>query len=624
MIGRNLVWDVMGTNRSVTVKAVFSDLPANSSEHFDFLVTFDSFREIMGMDKSSVNWDNSAPFATYIKLTKNSNAEALDRKFRSLLDSKTKNAKDRTLFITPYTTKYLHGQYENGQQTGGRMEYVVMFSVIAIFIVLIACINFTNLATAKAISRAKGSGIRKAIGAQRRNLIVLYLSEAMLITFMAMCIALLLAKALLTQFNLLAGKNLVLAPDMNLVIGLVTIFVFTVLVAGSYPALYLSGFNPAKVLRGQLNISAGGALARKGLVVFQFVMSMAFIAGVIVVYEQIQFISNRNLGYDKARVIYFEADGMVAKSVEPFLVGVRAVDGVTGASGLMGNLVSKSDAFGPGAQFTWEDKVVAVNSLTVNYDLLELLRIEVKEGRNFSRAHESDLTGIILNEAAVDALGIKDPVGKVIGTREILGVVRNFHYQSLHEAVRPMSIRVEPAATTTIMIRLHPDKEQSALDHLKQFYSEFNPGYTFDYTYLNSDFQAQHASENKVAVLSGYAAGLTIIISCLGLFGLVVFTTERRRKEISIRKLLGSGEFSIIVLLSTDFMKTVLIAVVVAMPLSYLVSRAWLESFAFRIELNVWYFIVAAVSIVLIALSTVLLQTWNAARANPAIALKSE
>lgn len=622
-IGKSLEWKVMGSSRNVTVTGVFRDLPANTSERFEFLVTFDSFRELMGMQKGNANWDNSAPFVTYVKIKENTNVDALDKKVRSFLAAKTRNSQNRTLFITRYSDTYLHGQFENGQQTGGRIDYVIFFGCIAFFIVLIACINFTNLATAKAITKAKASGIRKAIGAQRKSLMLLYFTEAMVITLLSMFIALVATNALLPQFNSITGKNLELVFDKLLVSGLVVIFVLTSLLAGGYPAFYLSGFNPARVLKGQFNVSRSGLFARKGLVVFQFVMSIAFIAGVIIVYEQIQFISTKNLGYNKNEVIYFEADGAVAEKVESFLSEVKNVQGVISVSGMLGNVVS-SDGVVNDAEVRWGDKVVAWNHWLINYDLLELLHVQIKEGRSFSRDFRGDLDKIILNEAAVDALGMDDPIGKVIGGKEIVGVVKNFHYQSLREIVRPLAFSLEPQATTTIMIRYQPGDKQETIDRLKNFYSKFNPGYVFNYNYLDSDYRAQYASESKVGMLSGYAAGLTIIISCLGLFGLVSFTTETRSKEISIRKILGSGEINIILLLSNDFMKTVLIAVLVATPVSYFLSRQWLDSFAFKIDLSAWYFIIAPVSTLLIASLTVSFQAWKAARMNPARNLRSE
>ena len=446
----------------------------------------------------------------------------------------------------------------------------------------------------------------------------------MVITFASMLIALAIAKLFLPQFNLITGKQLELVFDQQLIIGLIAIFMLTSQMAGGYPAFYLSGFNPAKVLKGQLNVSRSGLYARKGLVVFQFVMSMTFIVAVIIIYKQINFISTKELGYNKEQVIYFEADGVVAQKVEPFLSEVRSIPGVVSASGMLGSVLTAGDMTGNGDGASWEGKTVVWTNLAVNYELLELLGIEIKEGRTFSRAYQSDADKIILNEAAVDALGIPNPVGKVLDGKEILGVVKNFHFQSLHEAVKPLAFRLEPQATTTIMIRYQPEQASQTIERIEAFYSAFNPGFAFTYKHLESDFQAQYKSENQVGIVSGYAAGLTIIISCLGLFGLVAYTTETRSKEISIRKILGSGEFNIVLLLSNDFMKTVFVAVLIAIPVSYYISRQWLDSFAFKIDLNSWYFVAAAASIVVIALLTVSIQAWKAAWANPARNLKSE
>lgn len=622
-VGKALEWDVMGTKRNVTVTGVLKDLPANVSDPFDFLVTFDSFRELMGMQNNTANWDNGAPFATYLKVNEESNAEDLDTKVRALLASKTKNATDRTFFISPYSAKYLHGQFENGEQTGGRIEYVVLFIGIAFFILLIACINFTNLATAKAMLKAKASGIRKVIGAQRFSLMSLHFLEAMVITFVSIVIAMVIVQLLLPQFNLITDKHLKLVFDQRLLLGLGAIFIVTSLMAGSYPAFYLSAFNPARVLKGQVSTSRSGLYARKGLVVFQFVITMVFIVCVVIVHKQIQYIATKELGYNKDHVIHFEADGMVAQKVEPFLSEVRNLPGVVGASGMLGSFLSGDGVSGNADAATWEGKVVPWTNLAVNYELIELLDIELSEGRSFSKTY-NDSNSIILNQAAVDALGIQSPVGKILGGREIIGVVKNFHFQSMHEMVRPLSFRLEPGATTTIMIKCHPDQAQKTIQRISSFYTAFNPGFTFTYSYLDADLEAQHAAENKVSIMSRYAAALTIVISCLGLFGLASFTTETRSKEISIRKVLGSGEFSIVMLLSSDFIKTVLIAVIIATPISFFASRQWLDSFAFKIELNYWYLVLAAASTIGIAMLTVSMQAWKSAIANPARNLKSE
>ncbi|MEJ1236725.1 ABC transporter permease [Chryseolinea sp. T2] len=622
-VGKILEWDVMGTKRSVTVTGVLKDHPSNISEPFDFLTTFDSFREIMGMQNSVRNWDNTAPFATYLKIGGETNVDNLNKKVQALLASKTKNSPNRTFFLNAYADKYLHGRFENGVQNGGRISYVISFIGIAFFILLIACINFTNLATAKAMTRAKSSGIRKVIGARKINLMSLHFLEAMLITFISIIIGLVFVQLLLPQFNIIAEKQLKLVFDQRLVLGIVIIFIVTSVMAGAYPAFHLSGFNPVRVLKGQFSTSRSGLYAKKGLVVFQFVMTMAFILGVVIVHKQIQFISTKDLGYNKEHVIHFEADGLVSQKVESFLSEVRNIPGVVSASGMLASMLSGDGVSGSADAATWEGKVVPWTNLTVNHDLLELLDIKLLQGRSFSR-NFNDNDKIILNKSAVDALGMSDPIGKVIGGKEIIGVVRNFHFQSMHEEVKPLSFRLEPGATTTIMIRYEANDEQKTIDRIKTFYSTFNPGYTFTYSHLEDDVQAQHAAENKVSIMSRYAALLAIVISCLGLFGLVSFTTATRSKEISIRKILGSDELGIVMLLSGDFIKTVLIAVIIATPVSYLIAQNWLNSFAYKIELKYSYLFIAAVTTIIIAMLTVSVQAMKSAVANPAANLKSE
>jgi len=622
-VGKLLEWDVMGTKRSVTVTGVLKDLPSNISEPFDFLSTFDSFREIMGMQNAVRNWDNTAPFATYLKISARSSVEDLDKKVRALLVSKTKNSPNRTFFLNAYSDRYLHGRFENGIKAGGRINYVISFIGIAFFILLIACINFINLTTAKALTSAKSTGIRKVNGARRINLVSLHFLEVMLITSASIVVGLVFVQLLLPQFNIIAEKQLKLVFDQRLLFGVATIFIITTVMAGAYPALHLSGVNPLRVLKGQFSTSSRGLFVRKGLVVFQFVMTMAFMVGVVIVHKQIQYISTKDLGYNKDHVIHFEADGLVAQKVELFLSEVRNVPGIISASGMLASMLTGDGVSGSADAATWEGRVVPWTNLTINYDLLELLDIKLQEGRSFSRSF-NDTDKIILNKAAVDALGIIDPVGKILGGKEIIGVVRNFHFQSLHEEVKPLSFRLEPQATTTIMIRYQADQEQKTIDRIKAFYSTFNPGFSFNYSHLKDDVQAQHTAENKVSIMSRYAAVLAIVISCLGLFGLVSFATATRTKEISIRKVLGSNELSIVVLLSRDFIRTVLIAVIIAVPVSYLFAQRWLNSFAYKIELKYSYLIVSALVTIVIAMLTVSVQTAKSALANPAKNLKSE
>jgi putative ABC transport system permease protein len=623
-IGKSIEWQMMDIKKLVTVSGVFSDVSGNSSEKFDFVLPFSSFRDLMGMQNSEINWDNTAPFFSYVRVREDVDIDQLNNKMGAFLKLKSKTSQHRTLFLKPYADNYLYGQYENGKQAGGRIEYVILFSTIALFVLLIACINFMNLSTAQALRKVKETGIKRVIGAQKSTLVYQYLEEAFVITLLSVLVAILIVTLLLPQFNEITGKNLELAFNMKMLIGLSILILVTTLLSGCYPAFYLSNFNPARVLKGQFNSSFGELWARKGLVVFQFTLSVIFIVSVLVVYKQIEFIQTKSLGYDKENVIYFEVEGKVSQNSETFISEIKKIPGVLHVSGILGNIVSKSDGGGSPGSVEWGGKTITMNNSLVNYGLLELLGMEMKEGRTFSKDFSSDMDKVIYNEAAIEALGIDNPVGKVIGDKEILGVVKNFHYQSLHELVKPLSFRLEPQSTTTIMVKVQPGTEKQTIDKLQSFYTSYNPGFVFNYEFLDKDYQAQYLGEKRVAVLSQYAACLTILISCLGLFGLFAFTTERRGKEIGIRKVLGSSEFGVVFLLSNDFTKMVIVSIFIALPVSYFISTYWLDNFAYRIELEWWYFLSAAGITLLISWLTIGAQTIKAAKTNPVTMLRSE
>lgn len=622
-ISKSLEWEIMGIKKEVVVSGVYQDLPASASEKFDFIVTFDSFKDLMGMKTGDTNWDVSGPFYTYVLLKSGADNDLFNSKMEELLIRKSENNQHRNLFIKPYSDNYLYGRYENGKAAGGRITYVLLFSTIAVFILLIACINFMNLSTAQAFKKMKETGVKRIIGAQQKTLILQNLQEAFVITSLSLFSAILLVKLLLPQFNVLTGKNLGFLLNTQTSLALLVMVVITTLVAGGYPSWYVSRFNPAKALRGQFATSLGEVWARKGLVVFQFSLSVVFIVFVFVVYKQIEFIQAKNLGFNKENVLYFEAQGKMTENPEPILTAIRQLSGVSNASSMLGGIIRQQNATGTPGMVEYNGKKVTMNNSAVNYGMMELLGLEMKAGRTFSRDFPSDATKIIFNEAAVEALGISNPVGKNIDGREVIGVVKNFHYESLHEPVKPYCFRMENS-TSVIMVKIEKGSEKQAVHDLEEVYKSHNPGYEFNYSFLDSDYQRQYAAEKRVSVLSQFATGLAILISCLGLFGLVTFTTEKREKEIGIRKVLGSSELAVITLLSNEFLKLIMVAILIALPVSYWIVTQWLNSYTFKIDLTWWHFAGAAGVTILVSLLTVVTQTIRAAKTNPATILKSE
>ncbi len=623
-IGKSIEWQVMGSKRLVSVTGIMKDVPANSSERFDFLLTFDAFKDLLGIQGAEINWNSTAPFLTYVLVKEKTDIGRLNTKVADLIKIKSKNDQHRTLFLKRYTDNYLYGDYKNGTEAGGRIEYVNLFSIIAIFILLIACINFMNLSTAKASKRIMEVGTKKVFGAQRKTLAWQFLGESMLMTLISFLIALALVWLFLPGFCEITGKRLELLFNLNFIIASAAVALLTAFLAGSYPALYLSGFKPIMLLKRQLNTSSGESWSREGLVVFQFTISVIFIVSVLVVYKQTEFVQNKNLGYDKDNVLYFEIDGKITGNTAAFIAEAKNIAGVVNASSMLGGIIYAQERGGTPGKTLWNGKEITIENSAINYDLLELLDLKIKEGRTFSRSFASDKDKIIFNEAAIEALGLKDPIGKIVNGVEILGVVKNFHYQSFHELIKPIRFRLEPQSSTNILVKIRKGSEAQTISKLEQLYKSYNPGLVFDFKFLDQDYQAQYVAEKRVALLSRYFAGLAIIISCLGLFGLASFTIERRNKEIAIRKVSGSSEIEIVLLLSGNFTKMVIVSISIALPVSYFIVSHWLQNFAYRIDLNWLYFFGAGASALLIAWLTVGIQTIRAAKINPAKSLTSE
>lgn len=626
-VGKSLEWQLLNFREQATIVGVFQTLPANSTHNFDFVLSYEAWKEMSEKLGRDIHWDNHGP-NTYLTVSEGTDIAEFNKKIEGFIQSKLVDSNVK-LFVVPFSDSYLHGKFENGNKAGGRIEYVRLFSIIGIFILVIACINFMNLSTAKASLKTREIGIKKTIGASRRTLVFQFLGESTLMSVLSMVFALFLVMALLPQFNLITGKQLSLVIDAGLILPILSIAIFTGLLAGSYPAMYLSGFNPIKVLKGKLETSFGELWARKGLVVFQFVLSVILIVSVLVVYHQIEYVQTRNLGYDKDQIIHFDKDGRIAENEDAFLNEVRRFPGVVHASSI-GSIMMGSTSNTGGVE--WEGKnpedIIRFENIEVNYGIIETLGIEMKSGLPFSMDFGTDRDQLIFNEAAIEVMGLKDPVGQTVRLwgeeKRIKGVVKNFHFESLHETVKPLFLQVNPERTMKIMVKIEAGKEKETLSILQNFYKDFNPGYAFEYAFLDQDYQAQYTAEVRIAQLSRYFAGLAIMISCLGLFGLAAFTAERRIKEIGIRKVLGASEWKIMELLSGDFAKMVLVAIVIALPLSYFLIANWLENFAYKIDLEWWYFIGAGILTMMIALLTVSFQSVKAALANPVESLRSE
>jgi putative ABC transport system permease protein len=622
-------WDVF--NGTYTVGGIVEAPPSNSTMQFDILFAHDLWLE---KNKNDSYWgSNNAN--TYIVLRKGTDPVAFGGKVKDYSRQKYEELHGKEglqyegeVLIQRFSDHYLYNKFENGVQAGGKIQYVKLFSVVGIFIIVIACINFMNLATAQASRRAKEVGVKKSIGARRGALIMQYMAESTLITFVSLLLAMLIVYLLLPQFRTITGKELSLHLDPNLILAIATITLITGIFSGSYPALYLSGFKPVSILKGLLKTSWGDSWVRKGLVVFQFFLSMLLIVSVVLIYQQIQFIQTKNLGFNKDNIIRITNEGKLRKDPETFLNEVRRMPGVVYAAGMSGDLVG---SHGGGGGIEWEGKDpnegIEFSGLYAGNDLIEMLGLQMVDGKPFSSADKPAIRKVIFNETAIAMMRLKDPVGKKVKMwgeeREIVGVVKDFHYESLYENVGPLFIRHEDINRST-MIKVKAGMERETLEKIEKLYKEYNNEQPFEYQFVDQDFQTLYAAETRVAILSRYFAGIAILISCLGLFGLTAFTAERRAREIGIRKILGLGEAGIIYLLSKDFTKIVLIAIGLAIPVSYYIGQKWLDAFAYHVDLQWWYFLGPAAAGLTIAWLTIGIQTIKAANVNPAKTLRSE
>lgn len=637
IIGKTVDWDHGGElNGPYTVAGVFEAPPSNASVQFDMLFTFGLyFDTYKGRWGGLTQWGINST-VVYVILKKGTDVTAFNDKIRDYSQAKFKEQygtngleREGRIFLQRYSERYLYNRYENdGVKAAGRIEYVRLFSIIAIFILVIACINFMNLSTAKASRRMKEVGIKKCVGAGRGTLILQYMGESILMAFLSLLIAILLVSLLLPAFKEITGKEINLNFNTNIIISVLSITFLTGLIAGSYPALYLSGFKPVAVLKGKLNTSSSESWIRKGLVVFQFAISIILIISVLVVYKQTQYIHSKNLGYNKDNIIRFKNEGKIRNHLPSFLTEVKNIPGVVNASSVNGDMIGNQ---GGGAGLGWpgkpEGKDVEFNGLYVDYGFMEMFGLKMVEGRVFSHQFGHESEKVIFNEAAIAAMNLKNPLGQTVdmwgAKRQIIGVVKDFHFKSLYNKVGPFFLTFSQE-NDNVIVKIKAGKEKETLAGLEEFYKKYNVGLPFDYTFLDDDYQQLYASEQRVAVLSQYFAGIAILISCLGLFGLAAFTAQRRQKEIGIRKVVGASASNVAVMLSKDFLKLVLIAVLIAFPLSWWAMNEWLNDFAYRINISAGVFLIAGASIIFITLLTISFQAIKAAIANPVQSLRTE
>lgn len=626
-MGHAIAWDMFGKKQQSTVTGVVARPSSGNSMEFDFVLTHDLL--INDIWTNGLKWWNEGP-STYLLLKPGTNITAFNTKIADFIKRYHKET-GFSLFVRPYSSAYLYGTYENGVQAGGRIEYVRIFSAVAIIILVIACINFMNLSTAKASRRAKEVGIKKVMGSSRRALVYQFLGEAAFTALSSLLLALLIVYMLLPVFSQVTDKHLDVTFTPSVLAVLLGITLLTGIFAGSYPAFYLSGFQPILVLKGKLRNSALELLTRKGLVVFQFTISLALTVAMIVIYRQVAYVQSRNLGYNRDHVVYFDKEGALAQNQEAFLTELRKIPGVVSAATMEQNIV-QADLGSATYGLSWpgkpKDAEINFGVRSLDYGLPETLGMQLSEGRTFSPAFGQDSSHLLCNETAVRIMGLKNPIGATISMwgkdKTIVGVVKDFHVTSMHEAIMPMIFYFDPRHTSLVMTRIGAGREKETLSRMGTLYKQYNPGFVFEYKFLDEAFQSLYVSEQRVAILSRYFAGLAILISCLGLSGLAAFNAESRTREIGIRKILGASVGNVTMLLSKNFISLMILAMLIAFPLTWWLMHAWLTGFAYRIDMGWGIFVLAGLSLVVIMLLTVCYQSIKAAVVNPADSLRAE
>ena len=618
----------LDNKKNYKVGAVIEDFPHNSTIQFDWLINFKEQEEDW-----MKTWGNIS-FFTYVRLRPHADLLNAARNLRSIYPKfASEGFRPNYPTLQAITDIYLYADYKNGKPTGrGRIEYVEIFAAIAIFILLIACMNFMNLATARASLRAKEIGIRKVAGAGKTSLVGQFMIESLLTCCLAALLSIAITALILPAFNHLFDKQLQLDfAQPALWWSIIILVTVTAIIAGSYPSLFLASFRPIRILKGNIGAQSGNAASvRKGLVIVQFALSAFLIVGMLAISRQVNYIQNKDLGFDKEHIIYLPLEGNLYKKMDAFQNELNLLSYVE-ASAPIGQLPmdlnsTSGDLSWPGEPANLQTEVVATST---GYGFTSTLGITMVQGRDFSKEYPGDSSSYVINESAAKMMGMQDDaVGRQVkfwnGNGKVIGVMKDFHIASLHTPIKPLILCLTPANTGYMMIRLHAGETKEALAAINGITAKFNPAYPFEYHFADETYEQMYKSEMQVSALAKYFGLLAVAISCLGLFGMVAFSAERRTKEIGIRKVLGSSIIGIIRLLSTESLKTITVSMALAFPLAYWVVNEWLASFAYKSPGGIWMYIITAAVMLVVSCITIGFQAIKAAMANPVQSLRTE
>jgi putative ABC transport system permease protein len=614
----NPVGKILNVNNkyALTVTGVMEDVPLNSHVIWEFLVPFKFMLEVWNYPVEM--WSNNT-FRTYIQVRPGVTKEEVEKK---IVDFLRKHHETKTeLYLQPLLKTHLYSI-----QGGGLIQFVQIFVIVAVFILLIACINFMNLSTARSSRRAKEVGIRKVSGATRTKLIAQFYGESILLTITAAIIAIILVKILIGPFNELSAKELEFRlsdPEILAAIGL--IILLTAIFAGSYPAQFLSSFKASDVIKGTYHV--GSSFFRRMLVIVQFTISIALIICTIVIYKQLQEIKLKDLGFDKNNILYFTLrDFSNYNSFKGALLKYPGIENVTATSRVPVTLTNSSWGY------SWEGKDPEIELLFqqiwVDFDYIETFRMKMAEGRSFSSQYATDTLNFIINEEAVKRMGITDPVSKIIyynqNQGQIIGVVKDFNIHHLSRAIDPVILSIDPNFFNEVVVRMKPDDQDNTIKEIQKVWNDYYTGEPFEYQFLDEELNKMYRPEQQMGIIFNLFSLLAIIISCLGLFGMASFMAEQRTKEIGIRKTYGSSVLNIFVLMNGKFIKWILLSNLIAWPLAWFSMHRWLENYAYRTTISWWIFLAAAAVSIIIAFITVTYQSLSAAGTNPAETLHYE
>lgn len=655
-VGKTLSIKAGDQFQEFTVTGVVEDPPANVSLQYEMLIPFDNSKYFTS-ERARTNWYN-VTVETYVLLQDQVAVQALEAKFptmlKQVLGEKYKPG-EYTVGLQPLTDIHLNADFPQGMVAVSDWKYIYILSGVALLILVVACINFVTLAVGRSITRAKEVGIRKAIGAERRQLMSQFWSEALLITLISTVLGIALATLMLPTFNQLADKELLIDPDPENIAFLSGLVLLVAFLAGSYPALILSGFSPLQVLRGKVSTGHSRETLRKLMVTFQFMLAAILITGTLVMKQQLQYLQHKNLGFDKEQIAVIQQNMEMRLSkgdLEKFLEeSVQRKQHLENALARIPEVKTMTSSFFTFGQTGWmeigytseDDQYREFNMNVVDHDFVDTYNLQLLQGRNFDAENAADFrSAVLINEAFAKAFDLQDPVGNPLPVPfqeyQVIGVLRDFHYQSLHNAVEPVVMVMHPdgifsnlenimfsdSPNPKISVKIQSQELPRTMTEIQQIWKETAPDQQFDFAFVDQTIDAQYRAEQRLGTILNITTGLGIFIACMGLFALVTLSMNRKTKEIGIRKVLGASVWQIVALTYKEFMGLIVVAFLIALPVSYMMMHRWLADFAYRINLKLPVFLIAGMIILLIASLTIAYQSLRAARTNPTESLRSE